>query len=125
MAQALATGEALRDEEILIEWPDGSRLVALASIEPVRDAEGRILGAVNVFRDNTAQHRERALLQALPVGRHRIEEQLRNSEARYRAVFDNAPVSFWELDLSGVLDYSTTIHSQGLTHLGPYLPAQP
>src|SRR3546814_15370500 len=86
MAQALATGEALRDEEILIEWPDGSRLVALASIEPVRDAEGRILGAVNVFRDNTAQHRERALLQALPVGRHRIEEQLTNSEACYRAV---------------------------------------
>src|SRR3546814_4009785 len=104
MAEALWTGEALRDEEMLIERPDGSRLVALASIEPVRDADGRILGAVNVFRDNTAQHRERALLQALPVGRHRIEEQLRNSEARYRAVFDNAQVSFWELDFSGVLE---------------------
>src|SRR3546814_5080287 len=41
MAQALATGEALRDEEILIERPDGSRLVALASNEQVREAEGR------------------------------------------------------------------------------------
>src|SRR3546814_12144735 len=77
------------------------------------DLEGRILGAVNVFRDNTAQHRERALLQALPVGRHRIEEQLRNSEARYRAVFDNAQVSFWELDFSGVLDYLNRLRSQG------------
>src|SRR3546814_10315765 len=67
--------------------------------------------------DLTAQHRERALLQALPVGRHRIEEQLRNSEARYRAVFDNAQVSFWELDFSGVLDYLNRLRSQGVTDL--------
>src|SRR3546814_17088812 len=73
--------------------------------------------------DLTAQHRERALLQALPVGRHRIEEQLRNSEARYRAVFDNAQVSFWELDFSGVLDYLTRLRSQGVTDLRPYLLA--
>jgi hypothetical protein len=52
MAWVLANGKALRDKEIIIERPDGSRIAALASIEPLRDADGETIGAVNVFRES-------------------------------------------------------------------------
>src|SRR3546814_17513229 len=81
IAQALATGEALRDEEILIERPDAPRLVALASIDPVTDAEGRTLGPVYVFRDHTATHRVPSFRRSLPFGPHRHTAHLRNNEA--------------------------------------------
>src|SRR3546814_14560538 len=87
-----------------IERPDGTRLTALVSIEPIKNAEGRILGAVNVFRDNSAQ---------------------RSSEERYRSIFDNAQVSFWEVDFSQVLDYLDSLRSSGVTDLRGHLTAHP
>ena len=50
MAEALATGKGVRDQEVAIERPDGARIVALVNIEPIRDDAGRVIGAVNVFR---------------------------------------------------------------------------
>ena len=49
---ALATGRSFRDERIQIERPDGSRIVALVNIEVLKNAHGRVTGAVNVFRDS-------------------------------------------------------------------------
>ena len=37
MADVLATGDALRDQEIAIERPDGTRIVALVNIEAIKD----------------------------------------------------------------------------------------
>ena len=51
MADVLATGEGLRDQEIVIERPDGTRIVALANIEAIKADSGRVVGAVNVFRE--------------------------------------------------------------------------
>jgi len=55
MADVLATGQGLRDQEIAIERPDGTRIVALVNIEAIKDGSGRVIGAVNVFRDKPAQ----------------------------------------------------------------------
>src|SRR5216684_3778342 len=55
MADVIATGQGLRDGEIMIERPDGTRIVALVNIEAIKDAFGRVIGAVNVFRDRPAQ----------------------------------------------------------------------
>src|SRR3546814_5953095 len=104
MAAVLAGGSPRRDEEIVIERPDGTRLTALVSIEPIKNAEGRILGAVNVFRDNSAQRR---------------------SEERYRSIFDNAQVSFWALDFSLVLDSLDSLRSSGVTALRAHLAGPP
>lgn len=57
MAHVLRTGEPVRDQEIVIERPDGSRIIALANIVAVRDAAGAILGAVNCFHDITERKR--------------------------------------------------------------------
>jgi len=51
MADVIATGQGLRDGEIMIERPDGTRFVALVNIEAIKDAVGGVIGAVNVFRD--------------------------------------------------------------------------
>jgi PAS domain S-box-containing protein len=51
MAGVLATGEGLRDQEIVIERPDGTRVVALVNIEAIKADSGRVVGAVNVFRE--------------------------------------------------------------------------
>jgi PAS domain S-box-containing protein len=76
MADVLATGHGLRDQEIAIERPDGTRIVALVNIEPLSDGAGRIVGAVNVFRARPEQRpihmngraqTSTELLQALPA----------------------------------------------------------
>jgi PAS domain S-box-containing protein len=78
MADVLATGLGLRDQEIVIERPDGTRIVALVNIEAIKDDSGRVVGAVNVFRDKPEQRSGQLnrdgegpnayeLLQALPT----------------------------------------------------------
>jgi PAS domain S-box-containing protein len=55
MADVLATGEGLRDQEIVIERPNGTRIVALVNIEAIKADSGRVVGAVNVFREKPEQ----------------------------------------------------------------------
>jgi PAS domain S-box-containing protein len=76
MADVLATGHGLRDQEIAIERPDGTRIIALANIEAIKDGAGQVVGAVSVFRErpeprpahtNGRVHNSTELLQALPA----------------------------------------------------------
>ena len=78
MADVLAGGHGLRDQEIVIERPDGTHIVALVNIEAIKDGAGQVVGAVNVFRDKPEErsshlrlkelgHSSDELLQALPT----------------------------------------------------------
>jgi PAS domain S-box-containing protein len=76
MADVLVTGHGLRDQEIAIERPDGTRIVALVNIEAIKDNADRVVGAVNVFRErpeprpvnmNGRAQTSTELLQALPA----------------------------------------------------------
>jgi PAS domain S-box-containing protein len=76
MADVLATGQGLRDQKIAMERHDGTRIVALVNIEAIRDDAGRVVGAVNVFRErpeprpahmNGRGQSPTELLQALPT----------------------------------------------------------
>lgn len=60
MVEVLAGGPPVRNAEIIMERPDGERIVALAHIEPLKDEAGRIIGAVNCFRDITELRRSKA-----------------------------------------------------------------
>ena len=77
MAGVLHTGICVRDQEVLIERPDGSRGIALVNIDAVRDAGGNIVGAVNCFQDITEgkQAEERATTLAREVD-HRAKNLL-------------------------------------------------
>src|SRR6185295_16219917 len=43
----------VHDAEVLIERPDGSRATVVVNIRPLKDARGKIAGAINCFYDIT------------------------------------------------------------------------
>lgn len=63
LARALRDGQAARDEDVLIERPDGSRLDAIMSVEPFEGLDGKVLGAIGVFVDNSERARLRQQLE--------------------------------------------------------------
>ncbi len=108
MAAVLRTGEAVRNQEAVVERPDGSRFTALVNIDPIRDADGRLVGAVNVFQDVTELHAAREVLrrqrdEQRSLAAHteellRAEQALRESEVLFRNLADSAPVLIWMSD---------------------------
>jgi PAS domain S-box-containing protein len=91
MAVALHEGREFRNQEVVIERPDGTRITVLVNIDPVRDAEGRLVGAVNVFHDTTALKQS--------------EETLRESERRFREMIDALPAAIYTTDAEGHLTH--------------------
>src|SRR5688572_9220291 len=63
MAELLRTGEPIRDRELVVERPDGSRLAILANLDPLFGPGGEIVGGVNCFQDITARKQAEALLE--------------------------------------------------------------
>ena len=60
MAVTLREGRPVRDVEAIAERPDGTRFRFLPFPSPLRDASGRLVGAVNVLVDVTEQRRAEA-----------------------------------------------------------------
>ena len=55
MARTLKHGVAIRGEEILIERPDGCRRNVMPHPDPIFDANGQIVGAINILVDITVE----------------------------------------------------------------------
>ncbi|MEX1253338.1 MAG: PAS domain S-box protein [Dehalococcoidia bacterium] len=64
MAVTLKEGRPVRDVEIIVERPDGSRATIVPYPTPLRDASGALVGAVNVLVDVTEAKRAQQRLQA-------------------------------------------------------------
>jgi PAS domain S-box-containing protein len=75
--RATRYGETIRDEECIIERPDGTRIRVNANVVPVRNSQGEIIGAINCWRDITEQKR--------------IEAALRQREAKLSLVTNAVP----------------------------------
>ena len=68
MATTLRTGQGQRDQEVVIERPDGSRITVLVHIDPLTDSDGRVQGAINCFQDITdRKHAELARQQLVSI----------------------------------------------------------
>ena len=48
-------GGSVRNADVICEQPSGDRLLALVNVFPIRDASDTVVGAVNIFRHNTAK----------------------------------------------------------------------
>jgi PAS domain S-box-containing protein len=90
MAQALRTGEPI-EAHAGIERPDGSRVLVAAHINPLKDAAGNIVGAINCLHDVTAEKEE--------------QHSLRLAERRFRELLDMLPAAVYTTDASGRITY--------------------
>jgi two-component system, cell cycle sensor histidine kinase and response regulator CckA len=74
---------------------DGTERAIADSGAPIRDAEGKTIGVVLVFRD---QAKERAYERSL----HEALDRVERSERRYRLLADHAHDVIWKLDLTSL-----------------------
>jgi signal transduction histidine kinase len=72
------------DAEVHIERPDGSRIIVIVNIAPLKDDHGEITGAINCFYDVTERKQAEEALRESVVERRRAEEALRENEAQLR-----------------------------------------
>src|SRR5262249_50851332 len=90
----LQRGERIDHFETVRVTKDGRRIDVSLMISPLRDQDGRITGASKIARDITLQkNMERARAQS--------EEALRESEERFRAMFQQTAAGIAQMDLSG------------------------
>jgi len=85
-------------------WLSDSRVL-------LRDEEGRPLAVVGSIRDVTEAKQ--------------VEQELRASEQRFRALFENAPVPMWFEDLSAVEAHVEALRRAGHKNLRSYWAAHP
>ncbi len=64
-------------------------------------------------------------LEAKQHAHARVEAELRNTETRYRSLFDEAGVSIWELDWSATKARVDSLRKSGVEDLRSYLQARP
>jgi PAS domain S-box-containing protein len=91
VAQVLATGKPVCDVERIVEHADGTTLIISVNIDPLRDAKGEMVGAVNCFLDVTARKRADAALERSQL--HALEQ-----EQRLAATYEHAAIGISEVD---------------------------
>jgi PAS domain S-box-containing protein len=89
MAEAIRSGIDTRNTEVVIEKPDGSRIVALVNIHALRDNHGRIQGAINCFQDISAQKA--------------MEEEVRRKSADLEDFFENSAIGLHIVSGEGII----------------------
>ncbi len=84
LARATRTGEVTTNETLLVRRPNGDLLTVLCNSGPIRDAGGRVTGAVMTWHD---------------VGElQRAQAAMRDSEQRLRAVLLQIPAAIFILE---------------------------
>jgi PAS domain S-box-containing protein len=91
MAEALRSGRPVRDRRLVLERPDGSRIMVLVNIDPLLEEDGTLVGAVSCFQDISELAR--------------AEESLRDGERRFRDVLEALPVAIYTTDTAGRITF--------------------
>ncbi|HEY3381807.1 MAG TPA: PAS domain S-box protein [Vicinamibacterales bacterium] len=77
----------------------------------LRDASGRAVRSVGMVHDITENRR--------------VEQTLRESESRFRAIFEDSPIAIWEEDLSTVKARFDELRRSGVTDFRAHLDRNP
>jgi PAS domain S-box-containing protein len=103
MARATRTGQVTMDEMLLVRRPDGSLLPVLCNSGPIRDAAGRVTGAVMAWHDVSELQRAQA--------------ELRDSGDRLRAVLLQIPAAIFIVEApDGRMTFKSQLLDEVLGH---------
>lgn len=94
LSEVLKTGQAVRDEEVLVERADGTQVAILLNIDPLTDSAGRLIGAINCFQDVTDR---KQVYEALNQSR----QDLRRQQERWASTYEHAAIGIVESDAEG------------------------
>ena len=109
ISRATTHKEAFDFEHRLL-MPDGSVKHLNVVAHPLIDEPGE-LQFVGAVMDITA--------------RKKSEEALRNSEQRYRHLFQHMPIALWQLNASKLVELFKGLRAEGVTELRPYVDQHP
>ncbi len=91
--------------------PRGETIHLRYYLSPIPDHEGTICGVMAMVEDDTELKR--------------AEEALRESERRYRQLFQSAPIALIEWDVSELKQYLEQLRASGISNFRQYLTQQP
>jgi PAS domain S-box-containing protein len=91
MAEVLRTGVPVRDRDLVLERPDGTRIAVVANVNPLFDEQHRVIGGVSCFEDVTE--------------RRDAEEAVRDGERRTRELLEALPAAVYTTDAAGRLTF--------------------
>jgi PAS domain S-box-containing protein len=94
LAEVLKTGKSISDEEVMVERADGTRVAVQLNIDPLINAQGKLVGAINCFQDVTER---KHMVQALD----RSQQDLSEQRERWNATYEHAAIGIVEVDAEG------------------------
>ncbi len=87
LEKAMLRDGFVRDYEVSLKRKDGSVMLCMASASEWRNEDNELLGYEGIIRDITEQRR--------------MQKALRESEERYRLIFENSPLGIFHFDRNG------------------------
>lgn len=137
-AQALRDGQRVIVGDLHAEAQDAMELACRAQLqscwaEPVRGGSGKLLGVLMAYHRqpmlpgaaHLARLSEAAHLAGMAIEQAQVALALRAGEARFRSLYDHAPVALWEQDWSAVRAALDALEQAGVRDLGAHFQANP
>ncbi|MFH1069267.1 MAG: diguanylate cyclase [Candidatus Glassbacteria bacterium] len=104
-------GGRIRHKEVKVKKADGTIAWVEINSNLLYDSDGKVAGALTIQRDIT--------------GRKNAEDQLRESEERYRTIFQTAEVALLELDFHDLTAVFEKLKKEGVKNWEKYLEKNP
>jgi diguanylate cyclase (GGDEF)-like protein len=138
--RAAQTGQRVIVEDIRHDpaWTGHAALAERAGLgacwsDPILGANGKVLGTFAIYHRaphrpslaNIALIEQASRLAGIAIEQARAAQALRAGEARFRSLYDNAPVALWEQDWSAVRAALSELALRGAEEPARYLQSHP